>query len=167
MATKTTYRVPRRRRREGITNARKRLNLLKPRQMRLVARISSRQAIAQIIKYNPKGDEVLVNTSSLELKKYNYKGNNGNASASYLTGYLCAKKALEQGINEAVLDIGLRTPVYGSNVFSVLKGAVDAGLNIPHSDTVFPKEDRLNVNDPKIKIDSGLIKNIPKGKKGE
>jgi large subunit ribosomal protein L5e len=37
------------------------------------------------------------------------------------------------------LDIGLARATVGNRVFAALKGAVDGGLNIPHSDKIFPK----------------------------
>ncbi len=143
MAHKSSYRVKERRRREGRTDKAKRLALLKSGKPRLVARALSKTIIAQIIKYNPKGDETLVNTTSLELKKIGYNESTGNSKAAYLTGYLCGKKAISKGIKEAVLDIGLRTPVHGSNIFAVLKGAIDAGMLIPHSEEALPKEERI------------------------
>jgi len=42
-----------------------------------------------------------------------------------------------------VLDTGFATPVMGSAPFAALKGAVDAGMNIPHSDVAFPSEERI------------------------
>ena len=45
---------------------------------------------------------------------------------------------------EAILDIGLAASTPGNRVFSALKGMVDAGLDIPHSDGVLPDEDRVN-----------------------
>ena len=32
----------------------------------------------------------------------------------------------------------------GNRVFAALKGMVDAGLEIPHGDSVLPEEDRIN-----------------------
>jgi LSU ribosomal protein L18P len=56
----------------------------------------------------------------------------------------CAvKRALKEGIEEAVLDIGLRPAIRGSKVFAALKGAVDAGLNVPHGESVLPDESRI------------------------
>ena len=42
-----------------------------------------------------------------------------------------------------MLDIGFHTPVHGSTVFAVLKGALDAGLKVPHSEEALPSEDRI------------------------
>ncbi len=143
MSRTTTYKTKRKRRREGKTDYAKRLNLLKSGKARLVIRASNNKAIAQIVGYDEKGDRTLVNTTSLELKKLGYSGHKGNACAAYLTGLLCGKKAVAKGIKEAIADIGLHTPVKGSNVFAVLKGAVDAGLKVPHDPEKLPKEDRI------------------------
>ena len=51
---------------------------------------------------------------------------------------------MASGHEEAVLDIGLAASTSGNRVFAALKGMVDAGLDIPHGDSVFPDEDRLN-----------------------
>ncbi len=42
-----------------------------------------------------------------------------------------------------MLDIGLREPTKGGVVFAALKGLVDAGLEVPHSDEMLPSEDRI------------------------
>jgi len=43
-----------------------------------------------------------------------------------------------------VLDIGLAAISNGNRVFAALKGMVDAGLEIPHGESVLPVESRLN-----------------------
>merc|ERR1712146_174052 len=42
----------------------------------------------------------------------------------------------------ALLDVGLVRTTTGNRVFGALKGAVDGGLNIPHSEKRFPGYDR-------------------------
>lgn len=42
----------------------------------------------------------------------------------------------------AFLDVGIRTTTTGNRVFGALKGAADAGLDIPHSEKRFPGYDR-------------------------
>ncbi len=144
MAKSAIYRVPFRRRREGKTNYRKRLKLLLSEKPRLVVRKSNKHIIAQIIKFDTKGDRTLVSVHSNELiKKYGWKGNTKNIPACYLVGLLIGFKALKIGIKEAVLDIGLIPATKGGRVFAVLKGAVDAGLKVPHSDEIFPDEYRI------------------------
>lgn len=145
MKLSETYSMKLKRRREGKTDYKKRLALLKSGKPRLVVRVKSNQIIAQVVEYKPEGDVVVASATSLELKKKGWKKHTGNASSAYLTGFLCGKRALDKGIKECVLDIGLHTPVHGSNVFAALKGAVDAGLNIPHDESCFPKEDRLDM----------------------
>jgi hypothetical protein len=48
------------------------------------------------------------------------------------------------GVSEAILDIGLNPPVKGSRIYAALKGVLDAGLDIPHSEDVIPNDDRLS-----------------------
>jgi large subunit ribosomal protein L18 len=59
-------------------------------------------------------------------------------------GLLIAKKAKEKGVKEAILDLGLNKSVPGSRIFAVLKGAVDNSMQIPYSDSIVPKEDRIS-----------------------
>ena len=143
MVQKTTYSMKFRRRRQGKTDYRKRLALLKSEKPRLVVRITSKRVLAQVIRYNAGGDEVISNATSGDVRKMGFKGHGGNAESAYLTGMLCARRAIKAGIKEAVLDIGLHTPVNGSNVFAALKGAVEAGLEVAHDEKCFPADDRV------------------------
>ena len=45
-----------------------------------------------------------------------------------------------------ILDIGLNQSVGGSRIYALLKGAVDAGLKIPHSADILPKPERINAD---------------------
>ncbi|MCE4612775.1 MAG: 50S ribosomal protein L18 [Desulfurococcales archaeon] len=138
------YRVPWRRRREGKTNYYKRLRLILSGKPRLVVRITNKYVIVQVAEARVEGDRVIATAHSIELsKRYGWKGDPNNTSASYLTGLLAGYRALLKGVKEAVLDIGLRSPRRGSRVFAALKGAVDAGLSVPHSDEILPDEDRI------------------------
>ncbi|MCX8172456.1 MAG: 50S ribosomal protein L18 [Archaeoglobaceae archaeon] len=143
MAKGPRYKVPNRRRREGYTNYRKRLKLLLSKKTRFVVRITNRRILVQLIDYSPDGDVVLLHVDSEKLREFGWKGDLNNTPAAYLTGLLAGKKALEMGIKEAILDIGLRSPVRGSRVFAALKGAVEAGLNIPHDEEILPDDSRI------------------------
>jgi large subunit ribosomal protein L18 len=144
MAHGPRYRVPFRRRREGKTNYHKRLALLKSGKPRLVVRKTLNHHVAQIVVYDPKGDKTLVSAHTRELMRdFGWKGHCGNTPSAYLVGLLIGYKALEKGISEAILDIGLHPPTKGSSIFAILKGAVDAGLNVPHSEEIYPSEDRI------------------------
>jgi large subunit ribosomal protein L18 len=60
-----------------------------------------------------------------------------------LTGELAARRAVEKGIKEAILDIGLKPSTKGSKLFATLKGLADAGLQVPHSPELLPPMDRI------------------------
>jgi len=137
------YIMPHRRKREGKTDYKVRLKLLKSRKPRMVVRKSLSNIICQIVKYETKGDKVIVSADSKELKNFGWKFHCGNTPAAYLTGYLCAERAKRHKVNEAVLDIGLYMTTTGNRLFSALKGAVDGGLEIPHSDEILPPQERF------------------------
>jgi len=144
MAKDSRYCVPFRRRREGKTDYKTRKALVLSGKPRLVARNTLRNIIAQIVVAKPHGDEVLVSAHSRELtKKYGWKAPGKNLPAAYLTGLLCGLKAKMQGINEAILDLGLNTPSKGAKVFATLKGVLDAGMQVPHNEEKLPDEKRI------------------------
>ncbi|RLF29065.1 MAG: 50S ribosomal protein L18 [Thermoplasmata archaeon] len=138
------YHVKPRRRREGKTDYRRRLRLLRSKKTRIVVRKSLRNIRVQFIEYNPDGDRVIASAISQELKKiYNWKYSVSTTPAAYLTGLLAGKRAKEQGIEEGVLDIGRQKPTKGSRLFAAMKGVIDAGIKCPHSSEIIPSEDRL------------------------
>lgn len=137
------YRLQFKRRSEKKTDYRKRLKLLYSKQMRLVVNKSLKHVIAQIVEFDRKGDKIIVSASSQELKKFGWDGSTDNTAAAYLVGLLIGKKALKNKIDSTILDTGLHRNIKGSRVFALLKGAVDAGLSIPHSPDVFPSEERI------------------------
>jgi large subunit ribosomal protein L18 len=144
MAEGPRYRVPFRRRREGRTDYRQRQRLLRARIPRAVVRISLRNANVQFVAYDEKGDKILAAATSRELPELGWTGATGNLPAAYLTGYLAGKRAAKNGVEEAVLDIGLKGPAKGSSVFAALKGMLDAGIAIPHGKEVLPTQERIN-----------------------
>jgi large subunit ribosomal protein L18 len=88
------------------------------------------------------GDRTLAAAHSADLAEFGWEAPTGNLPAAYLTGFLAGKRALAEGLEEAVLDIGLNTATPGNKVFAVQEGAIDAGLEIPHNDDVFAEWDR-------------------------
>jgi large subunit ribosomal protein L18 len=142
MATGPRYKVPMRRRREARTNYHQRLRLLKSGNPRLVTRKSNRHVRAQLILAGQQGDETVAAASSEDLAEYGWEAPTGNLPAAYLTGLLAGVRAIEAGLEEAVLDIGLNTATPGNQVFAVQEGAIDAGLGVPHNDDVFAEWDR-------------------------
>ena len=143
MAHGSNYKVAFRRRREGKTDYGARIKLIDYEKSRLVVRVSNAQATVQIVDYAPEGDITVASAVGKQLANYGYLGNTGNITGVYLTGYLCAKRALAAGVEYAILDIGLRSPIKGSKIFAALKGAVDAGLEVPHGDFIFPEDERI------------------------
>lgn len=138
------YHVKPRRRRQGRTDYRKRLRLLKSRKIRIVVRKSLKNTQIQFIEYKEEGDKIIASAKSNELlSKYDWKHSTASTPAAYLTGLLAGKRATDKGISECVLDIGRHQPVTGSKLFASLKGIVDAGVDCPFSEEKLPKEDRL------------------------
>jgi large subunit ribosomal protein L18 len=140
MATGPRYRVKLSRRRDGKTNYKTRLSLLKSKKPRFVVRVSNKHISCQIIKYEVAGDKTLASAHSRELAELGWGFATSNTPSAYLVGYLCGR---ETKTNEAVLDIGSLSIVKGSRIFAALKGAVDAGVKIPCDESVFPSEERI------------------------
>lgn len=111
MAHGPRYKLAFRRRREGKTDYRARYKMVETGKSRFVVRITTYHVIAQIINVGRDGDETLVSAHSKQLQKMGWLGGTSNTAAAYLTGYLCGKRALKEGIDEAVLDIGLRPAI--------------------------------------------------------
>ncbi|HIE19272.1 TPA: 50S ribosomal protein L18 [Candidatus Bathyarchaeota archaeon] len=144
MAKGPSYNVPYRRRREGKTNYLRRKKLILSGLPRLVARKTNKHIIAQMIEASVENDKVIASAHSSELrKKYGWLGSLKSLPAAYLTGLLCGRRTLEKGVKKAILDAGLHTPSKGARIFAVLKGCLDAGVKIPHSEDVLPDENRI------------------------
>lgn len=144
MARGARYRVPLRRRREGRTDYKRRLALLKSRQARIVVRRTLTNMRVQVIGYTPQGDKILASADGRELAKLGLLGTSGKSvPAAYLTGVLAGQRAKQAGITEAVLDLGRQVPARGGRLFAALKGVVDAGVEVPHDEEVLPAEERL------------------------
>lgn len=119
-------------------------------------RFTNTDVICQVVYAKIQGDFVLASAYAHELPNYGVKVGFTNYAAAYCTGLLCARRVLaalgldktefseEDGPNafKAFLDVGLCRTSTGAKVFSAMKGAVDGGLNIPHSDKRFPGFDK-------------------------
>ncbi len=143
MATGPRYRVPFRRRREGRTDYRHRAALLRGGKVRAVVRKSNRHTRVQFVEFREGADFVIASAVSTELAELGWTGSGKSTPGAYLTGLLAGRRAKEKGLHEAVLDIGLREPTKGAVVFAALKGIVDAGIEVPHSDVMLPSQDRI------------------------
>lgn len=146
------------------------------------ATFNSRDIICQVVAARLAGDEVLTAAYSHELPRYGIKHGLTNFAAAYCVGLLCARRHLAKlGLDEAytgveevdgemfmvegdeedrrpftaLLDIGLVRTSTGNKVFSVMKGAVDGGMNIPHNEKRFPaytKEEGFDPEELKSRI---------------
>ncbi len=137
----------RRRRKERKTDYRARLALLKSQKPRLVIRKTNRMIIAQIVTSEEAQDKILLTVTSKDLIAHGWpkesQGSLKSLPAAYLTGYLIAKKSKSK-TPEAILDIGLQRNIPRSRIYAVLKGAIDAGLKVPHSPEVLPTLENLS-----------------------
>ena len=153
MAKNAIYSVKFRRRRIGLTNYARRLGLLKSGKSRLVVRLSNRYVIAQVVKSVDGHDSVICSASSKDLTKLGWKGSLKNLPSAYLTGLVLGKNC---SVKDLILDSGVSKP--SSRVFAVLKGCVDAGKNIPHSEKALPVAERLEGKHINEKLSKDLIK---------
>ncbi|CAO1942640.1 unnamed protein product [Urochloa humidicola] len=130
---------------------------------RFVVRFTNKDITAQIVSATIAGDMVLAAAYSHELPRYGLEVGLTNYAAAYCTGLLLARRVLKiRDLDEeyegnveatgedfsvepaderrpfrALLDVGLVRTTTGNRVFGALKGALDGGLDIPHSDKRF------------------------------
>lgn len=94
--------------------------------------LTARRLLHQLDEENKKRD------INLDLaKKFNLVP---EATGEYVDiSQLAEKKGLEERPFTCFLDLGLARATTGNRVFAAMKGAVDGGIHIPHSDKIFPK----------------------------
>ncbi|MBC8225211.1 50S ribosomal protein L18 [Candidatus Bathyarchaeota archaeon] len=143
MARGPRYRVSYRRRREAKTDYRVRRIMATSGRNRFVVRSSNKNITIQLVTSKIEGDFVHTQANSSELEKFGWLGGKKNTSAAYLLGLLAGKKALSIGIDAAILDLGLTRPTKGAKVFAAVKGALDAGLEIPCDSDIIPELGRI------------------------
>jgi len=137
---------------------------------RMIVRISNKDICCQIAYARVQGDVVIAAAYSHELPRYGVKVGLTNYAAAYCTGLLLARRLLNKfkldtlyegqtkvdgdeffvedldgdqpGAFHACLDVGLARTSTGARIFGAMKGAVDGGIDIPHSQKRFPGYDR-------------------------
>jgi large subunit ribosomal protein L18 len=138
-------RTIKRRRKEGRTDYKARRILLSSEKPRIVVRLTNKYFIIQAVESHEAQDKVLATITSKELLKNGWdkkkSGSLKSIPAGYLTGLLMAKK-LKKG--SFIIDLGMARTLSGGRVFSVVKGLIDGGLDIPAKKSVFPSEERLS-----------------------
>ncbi len=154
--------VQKRRRRENKTDYLKRLKLLKSDKPRLVFRKTNKYIIAQYVLSDEAQDKIEFGVNTKNLLKYGWpesaKGSLKSISASYLLGYLVAKRILKEKREKPILDFGMIQSLHKTKVFAFIKGLIDSGLDIPTKEEAFPEEERIKGKDMKNKIDIEKIK---------
>lgn len=135
---------------------------------RMIVRFTNKDIICQIAYARIEGDHIICAAYSHELPRYGVKVGLTNYAAAYCTGLLLARRLLKQlkldsvyqgqtevngdefsnedvdgepGAFRCYLDVGLFRTTTGARVFGAMKGAVDGGLDIPHSTKRFPGYD--------------------------
>ena len=135
------YHAVLRRNRQNRTNYRKRAALLLGRRSFVSVTISNQNVMAQVLKASLNGDRVVTSVQSRQLMKYGWKGSMNSLPACYLTGYLLGIKSLGEGVDDLILYTGKGS--YTSGIAACIKGIVDAGVNIPMSDSSLPSVERI------------------------
>jgi len=143
MKQQKTYARNFKRKQNRLTNYRKRLKLIVSSLPRLVVRKSNKNITAQIVKYAPDGDLVVLGANSRQLAKLGWNHSRKNLPAAYLTGLLLGKRAAGQKIKKIILDAGFHPSVKGSRIYAVVKGLQDSGVDVPASESIMPSPERL------------------------
>jgi len=137
----------RQRRLAAKTDYRSRLALLKSGKSRLVIRKTNRYMIAQIISSDVAQDKVVIGFTSKDLIGKGWpkekSGSLKSLTACYLLGLMLGNAAKAK-TKEAILDMGMYRNIQKSRIYVVLKGAVDAGLKIPHNEKTLPTLEEIN-----------------------
>lgn len=135
---------------------------------RMIVRTSNKDICCQIAYARLEGDRIVESAYSHELPNFGVKVGLSNYAAAYCTGLLLARRVLMKfkldglykgqtkvdgehflvedvddgpGAFHACLDVGLARTSTGARLFGAMKGAVDGGLDIPHSEKRFPGYD--------------------------
>ncbi len=141
-------RTIKRRRKEGKTDYKARLNLLKSEKGRIVVRITNRYVVVQIVESEIAQDKVIIGVSSKDLLNEGWpkelSGSLKSLPACYLTGLLLSKKSK---IREAIADFGLQRNIHKGRLYAVLKGAIDGGMDIKCDEKILPDEEMMNKNE--------------------
>jgi large subunit ribosomal protein L18 len=103
----------------------------------------------------------LVAFNSRVLNNYGFKGGK-NLQSAYLSGLASGLMALDKGVKNAILDIGLRSSVKNSRIYACLKGVLDAGVKIPHGKEILPSDELIKKDKLKKVIDDVKMKKVKK-----
>jgi|TARA_B100001750_G_C15407495_1_gene545997 large subunit ribosomal protein L18 len=134
------------RRRTGQTDYSKRKSMITSRSTILSIRISNKHSIFQFIEPKIIGDSIRSSSHSKQIIKLGWTGSGKSLHGLYLTGYLAGKKAKSTGLDKAILYIGRREFHSGSKIIYALKGVIDAGIEIPVNNEIFPDDEKFKTD---------------------
>jgi large subunit ribosomal protein L18 len=110
----------------------------------VIVRRSNTGITVQFADYSTGGDVIKAGATAKDVRKAGCTTISAKSiPASYLTGYIAGLRAKKAGISEAIVDLGMQTSTKGNRLYAAIKGAVDAGLQIPVGEEMFPSEQRL------------------------
>lgn len=159
-------RTIRRRRKEGKTDYKARFGFLKSGKPRIVVRKTNRYIVGQIVISDIAQDKVICSATSKELLSLGWpkelSGSLKGLPASYLTGFLLGRKSGD--VKEGILDMGLQRNTKNSRIYSFLKGIVDSGFNVAHSEEALPEDKIIEKNEKTGKLIKDIKKKIEGGK---
>lgn len=145
------------RRKLGLTDYRRRYKLVKSGISRLVVRLSARGITVQLVDYDPSGDRVRISLNQSSLAKMGIEIKGNSTPSAYLLGYLAGIKAKNLSVKNAILDIGRFQLTKGGRIAAVVKGFIDAGCELPHDESIFPTDERINGEHMKSKLGKKFI----------
>jgi len=164
MAKGSNQRLRFKRRRKSETDYPRRMRMLRGGVPRAVVRVSNKQVTCQLVSFTNEGDMVLASSTGknlVESHKWPSNASRKSVPACYMAGLLLGTRAVAAGHKKATLDIGLAASSNGSRIYAALKGMIEAGMEIPHSEFVLPSDERANGEH----IDAGLAKAVAATKK--
>ena len=138
--------IGKRRRREGKTDYRKRIELLKSEKPRIIFRKSNNYVNVQYVISKESQDKIIFGLTSKDLLKHGWPKEMRSLKsipASYLTGFLAGMKINERKSRQPIPDFGMARALHGTKIYAFLKGLIDAGVNINCNEKFFPSEDRI------------------------
>jgi len=154
-------RTIKKRRREGKTDYKARIELLKGGIPRIVLRRSNRYFTAQYVKTEEARDKVIDGVNSIILLKYGWpeaqKGSLKSKIAGYLTGFLLGKRIIDrEGKNvNVIFDTGLSRSTPKSRNYAFAKGLKESGVKIRCDEKMFPdiKSEKISIEKIKKEIE--------------
>ena len=164
MAKGRNQRLRFKRRRTAETDYQRRMRMLRGGMPRAVVRLSNTQVTCQLISYESSGDRVLASVTGKTLvdkHKWPSDASRKSVPACYLAGMALGKSAIGSGHTGAILDIGLAASSRGNRAYAALRGMIEAGMEIPHSEDVLPSDDRVDGSH----IGDGIAKAVATTKK--